>query len=575
MKLTYKQKLFGSILLIFALFSIFLIVSEQREQKQYKTEALETRLDGYVDIIGKYIRQENITDSAISEIRTIINTLPHDMRVTIIRSDGTVIYDKDISDINSLANHLDRPEVMKAQFQDYGTNIRMSESTNTEYLYYAKFLGNYFVRVALPYNIETRSMLQPDNFFAYVVVFLLILILIIVNYVAERFGKSITKLKDFAILVKEDKDIPAKTDFPKDELGEIGNDLVEIFKQKEEGKRNVEREREKLIQHFQYSEVGLCMFYPDRTKIYANTHFIQYLNLITNKPVFDPDMVFVEEDFKPIWDFLDKRKNTKNYFSFQLEKFGKAFSLQTIIFDDKSFEITIKDITKVEKNRLLKQEMTNNIAHELRTPVTGLRGYLETLHEQKLTQEKQQQFISRAYQQVVRLSNLIDDVSIVSKMEESPSKFTMDKINLSQLLDEVRIDLSDKIKENNISLHVNIEPSLVINGNYTLLYSIFRNLMDNSVSYAGRNIDIFVDNYLQDGEFVYFSYYDTGSGVDEIHMNRLFERFYRIHEGRTRNTGGSGLGLSIVKNAILLHHGEIQAKRHDGGGLEFLFTLKK
>lgn len=574
MKLSYKQKLFGSILLIFALFSILLIISEQREQRKYKTEALESKLDGYVEVIGKYLQQEGISDSNVLQVQAVINTLPEDVRITIIKPDGSVVYDKDVTDIEVLSNHLDRPEILRARYQDYGTNIRLSESTDTEYLYYAKLLGDYFIRVALPYNIGTQSMLQPDNFFAYIVIILFVVILLVVNYVAGRFGKSITKLKDFAIRIKEDKDLPAKPDFPEDELGEIGKDLVEIFKQKEEGKRNVEKEREKLIQHFQYSEVGLCMFRPDRKKIYANTHFIQYLNLITNKPVFDPDLIFAEEDFKPIWDFLNNRSH-ENYFSFQLEKFGKAFSIQTIIFDDNSFEVTIKDITRVEKNRLLKQEMTSNIAHELRTPVTSLRGYLETLHEQELPEEKEAQFIDRAYQQVIRLSNLIEDVSMISKMDENPSRFTMGRVNLSQVVGEVRIDLADKLKENNIRLHIDIGPMLEIRGNDTLLYSVFRNLVENSISYAGTDVEIHIDNYLQDEEFVYFSYYDTGGGVDEVHMNRLFERFYRVHEGRTRNTGGSGLGLSIVRNAILLHSGKIQAKSHENGGLEFLFTLKK
>lgn len=575
MRLSYKQKLFGSILLIFALFSVLLIISEQREQKQYKTEALEVRLGGYVEIIGKYLQQEEIPDADISRVKTIINTLPAELRVTIIKPDGSVLYDKDIADAYSLSNHLDRPEILKAQYQDYGTNIRMSSSTNTEYLYYAKLVRDHFIRVALPYDINTKVLLQPDNFFAYIVIVLLVVILLVVNYVAERFGKSITKLKDFAIRIKEDKELPSKPDFPKDELGEIGNDLVEIFKQKENAMQKVENEREKLIQHFQYAEVGLCIFRPNRTKIYANTHFIQYLNLITNTTVFDPDLVFEEEDFRPIWEFMDGRKDRENYFSYQIDKFGKAFSLQIIIFEDQSFEITIRDITKVEKNRLLKSEMTNNIAHELRTPVTSLRGYLETLHEQVLPKEKQDHFIDRAYRQTIRLSNLIEDVSMISKMDENPSRFTMDRINLFQLVDEVRIDLSDRLKENNIRLHINLDPSLMVKGNDTLLYSAFRNLVDNSIAYAGTNVEIFIENYLQDADFLYFSYYDTGRGVNDAYLNKLFERFYRVDEGRTRNAGGSGLGLSIVRNAILLHHGEIQAKRHENGGLEFLFTLRK
>lgn len=114
-----------------------------------------------------------------------------------------------------------------------------------------------------------------------------------------------------------------------------------------------------------------------------------------------------------------------------------------------------------------------------------------------------------------------------------------------------------------------------IEGNHTLLYSIFRNLIDNALSYAGENITIGIDNYTEDNEFYYFSLYDTGCGVEEAFLDRIFDRFYRINEGRSRKNGGSGLGLSIVKNAVLFHKGQISAKNRKDGGLEFIFSLRK
>lgn len=574
MKLTYKQRLFGIILLIFAVFAVCVIISERRQEKEYKTEALESKLDGYVQIIQSYISKQNLSESNISSVNKLVDILPADIRITVIKADGKVIYDKDVSDVNTLDNHSDRPEILKALYQDYGTTIRLSASTNQEYLYYAKFSQPYFVRVALPYDIHTQGLLKADNWFIYIVCILFVLVLILVNFVASRFSNSISRLRDFAVKVKDGKPLPVNPEFPEDELGEIGQDLVDIFKQKEKSKQDIELEKEKFILHFQYSEVGLSMFDTHFRKIFANSYFMQYLNLILDKPTFDVNSIFKEEAFLPIKNFLEEKDKGK-YHSYQTEKNGKVFSIQVIIFDDNSFEITIKDITKVEKNRLLKQEMTNNIAHELRTPVTSLRGYLETLNEQNLTQERQKQFIDRAYHQSVRLSNLIDDVSLLSNIEETPKRYTMEKMNLSQLVEEVRIDLADKLKANNIKTSIDIAPDLLVDGNYTLLFSIFRNLMDNSISYAGPNIEIHIDNYMQDDNFVYLSYYDTGSGVEEEHLNRLFERFYRVHEGRTRDTGGSGLGLSIVRNAVLLHKGNIQVRNRENGGLEFLFTLKK
>ncbi|MFV0417715.1 MAG: ATP-binding protein [Dysgonomonas sp.] len=575
MKLTYKQRIFIYFLIIFTLFTGSIIIIEQYEEKKQRTQALEDRLDSYAEMIHSYIELYSLKDSDDVQIRTLAQSMPMDIRITIIDNDGKVSFDKDVADVNTLDNHLNRPEIRNAQYLGKGSNIRMSASTKHEYLYYAKHYQDYYVRVALPYNIETKIMLKADNMFIYTVVIMFIVVLILLNYAAGRFGTSISQLKNLAIRIKEGKSLPDKVDFPDDELGEIGNQLVAILKQKERSKHEIEVEREKLIQHFQYSQEGICIFDRDIKKVYANTHFFQYFNFITDEPAFNLETIIKEEIFAPVIEFISKRKKDENYHTFSINKNGKTFLIQTIVFEDNSFEITIKDITKMEKTRLLKQEMTNNIAHELRTPVTSLRGYLETLNTQNFPLDKQAQFISRAYLQSVRLSNLIEDVSLISKIEEAPTQFELEKVNLSQLVDDVRIDLTDRLAENDIKFKVSIKDDLTIKGNYTLLYSIFRNLIDNSINYAGQHIDIEINNYMEDKDFVYFTYHDTGVGVDEKHLPRLFERFYRVNEGRTRDTGGSGLGLSIVKNAILYHKGEVQVKNRVSGGLEFFFTLKK
>jgi two-component system OmpR family sensor kinase/two-component system phosphate regulon sensor histidine kinase PhoR len=575
MKLTYKKKLLFCFLVIFTVFAGCIVYFEQKEEERQKTEALENKLDGYAEIIHGYIINNRLNDSSIYQLKKLLPILPKEIRITIIKQDGQVLFDKEVENIGQLENHTNRPEILQAIYNSHGSHIRLSTSTQREYLYYAKrYSDSYFIRVALPYNIETKELLKASNMFIYIVVIMFVIVIIIFNYVAGRFGKSISQLKKFTSEIKDGK-LPDDMQFPDDELGDIGKEVADIFNQKEKNKNAIALEREKLIKHFQLSEEGICIFSDKRTKIYANTHFIQYANLITDNPVIDVDSVLTNEVFRPIADFIENKDKAANHFSFELNKNGKVFSIQTIMYEDDSFEVTIKDITKTEKTRLLKQEMTNNIAHELRTPVTSLRGYLEILSEQNVDREKQQLFINRAYIQSIRLSNLIEDVSILSKIEESSSRFIMEKINLYQLVNEVRIDLTDKLEEHNIKLITEIDQSLTINGNHTLLYSIFRNLVDNSINYAGDNIEIHINSYMEDDKYIYLSYYDTGRGIEEKHLNRLFERFYRVNEGRTRDTGGSGLGLSIVKNAILFHKGEIQAKNRINGGLEFLFTLIK
>ena len=135
--------------------------------------------------------------------------------------------------------------------------------------------------------------------------------------------------------------------------------------------------------------------------------------------------------------------------------------------------------------------------------------------------------------------------------------------------------MSLELDEKHITVINSLKKSIQIKGNYSLLYSIFRNLMDNAIAYAGTNIQININCFREDEKFYYFSFADTGIGVSPEHLNRLFERFYRVDKGRSRKLGGTGLGLAIVKNAVIIHGGNISAKNNQGGGLEFVFTLAK
>ena len=221
--------------------------------------------------------------------------------------------------------------------------------------------------------------------------------------------------------------------------------------------------------------------------------------------------------------------------------------------------------------------MTNNIAHELRTPVTSIRGYLETIRSlyHNESDARIEGFLERAYFQTIRLSELIQDISMLTKIEEAADRFELEPVNIRELLFELVEDLANDLNENQDTLEIDVDENVMIHGNRTLLYSVFRNLCENAISYAGKQIDIVVRCYNQNDKTYFFEFYDSGEGVDEKHLVRIFERFYRVNEGRTRINGGSGLGLSIVKNAVLFHKGSITAKNRPEGGLCFLMTFPK
>ena len=167
------------------------------------------------------------------------------------------------------------------------------------------------------------------------------------------------------------------------------------------------------------------------------------------------------------------------------------------------------------------------------------------------------------------------DISILNRIDESNDLFDCEPISINKIIEEVIADTSTSLENKKMELDISLPENMILNGNHSLLYSIFRNLTDNAIAYAGERSTISIHCYLQDDNYYYFSFSDNGIGVSEEHLNRLFERFYRVDKGRSRKLGGTGLGLAIVKNAVLFHKGEILAKNQINGGLEFLFTLKK
>ena len=256
-------------------------------------------------------------------------------------------------------------------------------------------------------------------------------------------------------------------------------------------------------------------------------------------------------------------------------KNGRTYKLRLLIFSDNGFEVSLDDVTRLEQNKTLKQEMTNNIAHELKTPVSSIRGYLETVLGNGMDDKQRKFFLERAYNQTLRLSDLIQDVSLLNKIEEASDLFQKEKIAVKEIVDEVVNDLHLDLAKQEVRFENALSPEVIVNGNRTLLYTLFRNLVENSLHYAGKGVVIHIEMYDQDSTLYHFDYYDTGCGVEDVHLARLFDRFYRVGEGRTRKDGGSGLGLAIVKNAVQFHGGMITARRYKDHGLEFIFSLSK
>lgn len=579
MKFTYKQKILLYFFVVFSIFTVGIIVFQAQRERIYKSEDLKNTLTGYTDIISAQIHKANPDKNLdFDDTRQLLTLFPNNLRLTIIAKDGHVMFDSDINSSDRTDNHMQRDEIVEAVKYGRGSAIRKSKSTGKEYFYYAKVYDDYFIRAALPNDVQVQSQLKAERLFLYFVVGWFLIAFIALVAISDRFGRAITALRNFVVSTEKHSLDYDKMQFPDTELGEIVSKIAEGYTLLEHRSRQLESEQEKLIRHFNYADEGLAIFTKDRDVIYANSHFIQYINTIIDRSTSLVDSIFGDPIFAKLNEFLDGQHDQSStpICTLKLEKNNRCFEVRLLLFGDRSFEITLRDITTFEITRTLKQQITGNIAHELKTPISSISGYIETLLSQKnLTEEKTQYFLERAHSQVVRLTDLISDIALITKIEEASELFEREPINVKDTLGEAVYDLKDMIAEQGDKTKIDVSENVYIRGYRPLLYAIFRNLTENSLAHAGSSVEISISCYMEDETFYYFSYYDTGAGIPEGHLFRIFERFYRIDDGRSRLKGGSGLGLSIVKNAVALHGGEIIAKNRKGGGLEFLFTLKK
>lgn len=567
MKLTFRQRLFLYVALLFIIVAVGIALFENSRERQFKTEALKEQLEIYTDVIQSQLTENN--DFQTFSIDNVRNVFPPALRITILDLSGNVLFDNAVENAETLENHIGREEIIDARTTNTGSNIRLSESIDIKYLYFAKKYPSNYVRVALPYEIQVQQFIKADNLFLYFLLIIGGVSLFLIHRITTRFGASVKRLHNFAVQPSD-----TSINFGDDEIGIIGNKILENYKQIETHKKNLTLEKQKLLQHIQISEEGICFVSTSGKVEYHNGLFIQHLNQLTDEPKSEAAAILIDSTFQPLHEFLIHGED--NYFDTQINKHGKIFSLRAIIFEDKSFEIILTDISQQEKTQKLKQEITGNIAHELRTPVTSIRGYLETVLNLPIDEEKKKYFIEKAFNQTIALSDLISDMSLLAKIDEASVPFVFEKVNVFDVVQDLKEEYREKLSEKNIPFNIDIPESLHITGNKSLLTSIFRNLLENALRYGGDNIEIALRLFKEDSDFYYFSFYDTGVGIaDEKQLNRIFERFFRLSEGRTRDSGGSGLGLSIVKNAVQFHHGKITAKNRKEGGLEFLFSLKK
>lgn len=583
--LTYRKRLFVYLSAIFIVFTIFVLLFQYKREKDFKRDQIEVSLNNIAELTYNFIDRKGLdVERDLSPLDSLYLYLPiENIRVTVLDKSGEVLYDSEVTEVTGLENHLYRPEIQKALKMGSGSNIRESATTGYEYYYYAKSYSNLYIRTAAHYDIAIKNFLHVEKLFLFYLITLFLVTWWFLSLITKNLSGALLKLKDFATRLSDGEEISEKIEFPKGEFGEISKQIAEIYNKLTLAKSKIEIEKNKLFSHLIALNEGIAFYTPKKKKILRNNHFIQYLNIISDESNISEEKIFEVKEFAKLNKFLKKNLKKSNtirqsdlpHFEEVIFKGIRAFNIHAIIFSDRSFEIVIRDITVFEKQKKIKEQITENIAHELKTPITIILGYLELLKNNEFALEDQKKYISNAYAQSERLSDLIQDISVLQKISEAKDQFRFEKLNLNELIYEVKESLSLSLNEKNIEVKISLSKPIWIEANKSLLISVFYNLFDNAIKYGGENTEISVSNYLEDSNFYYFSFSNTGNSIDEKHFLRIFERFYRVDEDRSRGKGGTGLGLAIVKNAIQLHGGEITASNHKEGGVEFLFTLTK
>ena len=478
------KKLYFSVLTVFLVFAVSFIVFQQSREKQFKINTLTLKLANYNELLMEDLLLSTSQGILLSDSVDMVDSVrvaeaklqefvreheSKDLRVTLVKPDGTVVFDNMSKNYRHFANHAKREEIAEALKVGQGTSVeRQSKTLRQDYFYVASYFpkAQLIVRTALPYNDDLTKSLQADQHYIWFAIVAIILLTVVLYRFTYRLGKNVSKLTIFAYKADHNESLEVEdlANFPDDELGEIAERIIKMYKR-----------------------------------------------------------------------------------------------VQT---------------TRKEQD-VLKRQLTQNIAHELKTPVASIQGYLETiLDNPHINEQTKEQFLQRCYAQSERLTSLLHDISTLNRLDDGSDMIDFEAVDITQLVADITKETALVRQERKMTFDNQLPERIVVKGNRSLLYSVFRNLTDNAIAYAGEGRTITLEAKEQGNKW-HFIFRDNGQGVPPEHLARLFERFYRVDKGRSRKMGGTGLGLAIVKNAVLLHGGTIRVSNLPEGGLKFEFTIKK
>lgn len=585
-----QRKIFFNIIIVLLLGVIICGVLSARVVERNLVNNIEKSLiieSGLVrELVGEFlISNSEEIDKYISKIKQTTNT-----RATVLDVLGNVIYDTD-KDYSVMDNHSRRAEIATALKGEVGKSIRYSYTLKVDMMYIAQpiYKGNSIVgviRMAKPLY-EINDSLGKLYFYTFISVLLGILVASLLGYrMAGRITKPIKEITYTAERIAKgqlDKRINIKS---KDEVGILADSINDMASRLNDTIMSLQDKNVKLEAIMSSVVNGIIAIDSSERVLFINPVAEKILN-ISDKDVVGKHLLQVVRN-NSIDNYLNTILRDKKFFDTEItldghsEKVLKFYAnpiKQTNKSDIKGIIITIQDITELRKLERMRTEFVANVSHELKTPLTSIKGFVETLKMGDMeSPQDNMRFLNIIEDEADRLYRLINDILSLSELEQRKIKTKEESINIEKSVIEVLSMLKGQSEDKNIELSMNIQEGLKsLNGDPDKLKQMLINLIDNSIKYTPENGKVVVEAYnLLDKpgrDNVVIKVSDNGIGIPKQHIPRLFERFYRVDKARSRKVGGTGLGLAIVKHIVILFNGKIEVYSEEGKGTEFKIII--
>jgi two-component system phosphate regulon sensor histidine kinase PhoR len=476
-----------------------------------------------------------------------------DFRVTLIKSDGSVVSDSVDTDVNSMPNHSDRPEFEQAIKDGNGSSHRMSETLNKITYYYAeKTADGSVIRVA-------KTIDSIYGIFLFVIPSILIIMIgvfVVCTILAKRSTKKIVEP------IKEMADNGNGS--PYDELLPLSQKIASQQRQIKRQMRRLQFEKDKISTLIENMAEGFILIDVDKKVLMSNYSASKLLG-VDDDGVTDKTLIAFSRN-EVLNDCVDKALSGESKNGDTTVK-GRALQIITnpvYSNGEKNGAIClIIDVSAKKKAEKMRREFTANVTHELKTPLTSISGYAEIIASGLVKPDDIPNFANKIHKESGRLLSLISDIMELSQLDEKFSDEEFAPVDLAGVAVEVAEDLRSNAEKHGITITVDTKTA-VINGNRNQIYELIYNLCDNAIRYNRENGSVKIITG-DDNEHPFVKVADTGIGIPEKHHKRVFERFYRVDKSRSKETGGTGLGLAIVKHIIERHGGEISLESSEQG----------